>query len=114
MLPNLKESTGLRIIDLTKAGDGYWNFKKMANQTEDVLHALHILEPHIQKLHQYDWSSGHKKVKEGGLAIASMNLNYGGKGGKSLNNTELTEDSVGDDEKKTLMYAIMVEGGTSV
>ena len=72
MLPNLKESPGLRITDPTKAGDGYWNFKKMANQTEDVLHALHVLEPHIQQLHQYDWSSGHKKWKEGGLEIARM------------------------------------------
>ena len=86
----------------------------MANQTEDVLHALHVLETHIQQLHNYNWSSGHNKGKEGVLAIASMNFNYGGKGGKSLNNTELTEYSVGDDEKQTLMYAIMVEGGTSV
>ena len=78
------------------------------------MHAQHVLAPHIQKLHQYDWSNGHKKGKEYGLAIASMNLNYGGKGGKSLQNTELTEDSVGNDEKQALMYAIIVEGGPSV
>ena len=46
--------------------------------------------------------------------IASMNFNYGGKGGKSLHNTELTEDSVGDDEKQALVYAIIIEGGPSV
>ena len=43
-----------------------------------------------------------------------MNLNYGRKGGKSLHNTELTEDSVGDDEKQALVYAIIIEGGPSV
>ena len=43
-----------------------------------------------------------------------MNFNYGGKGGKSLHNTALTEDSVGDDEKQALMYEIIVEGGPSV
>jgi len=75
MLP-LLESPGMRIIDPTKAGDGYWNYEKMAYQTEDVMHAMTVLEPNIQQLHQYDWSSGHKKSKEGGLAISSMNFNY--------------------------------------
>ena len=83
MLP-LAETPGLRIIDPTKAGDGYWNYEKIAYQTQDVMHAMSVLKPDIQQLHQYNWSSGHKKSKEGGLAVSSMNLNYGGKGGKSL------------------------------
>ena len=83
MLP-LAESPGLRIIDPTKAGDGYWNYEKMAYHMQDVMHAMSVLEPDIQQLHQYDWSSGHKKYTEGGLAVSSTSLNYGGKGGKSL------------------------------
>ena len=32
-MPQLKESPGLRIIDPTKASDGYWNYENMAAQT---------------------------------------------------------------------------------
>ena len=80
MLP-LLEIPGLRIIDPTKAGDGYWNYEKMSTQTVDVMHALPILEPGIQQIHQYDWSSGHKKNEVGGLAIPSIHFKFGGKGG---------------------------------
>ena len=110
MLPDLKESPGLRIINPTKAADGYWNYEKMAVQTEDVMHALQVLEPTVQQLHQYDWSSGHKKGKEGGLAISSMNFNYGGKGGKSLRDTALSDGSVGEDETMAMMYELVVSG----
>ena len=79
-MPQLKESPGLRIIGPTKAGDGYWKYENMAAQTEDVMQALQVLEPDIQQLHQYDWSSGHNKSKDEGLAISSMNFNFGGKG----------------------------------
>ena len=57
-----------------------------------MMHALSILEPEVQQLHQYDWSSGHKKGLEGRLAISSMNFRFGGKGGKELCDTELSED----------------------
>ena len=46
MLP-LLESPGLRIIDPNKAGDGYWNYNKMATHTKDVMHALQVLETNI-------------------------------------------------------------------
>ena len=65
MLP-LLESPGLRIIDPTKACDGYWNYEKIDTQTVDVMHSLRVLEPDIQQIHQCDWSSGHKKNKIGG------------------------------------------------
>ena len=54
----------------------------MATHTVDVMHALQVLEPDIQQIRQYDWSSGYKKNKVGGLAISSMNFKFGGKGGK--------------------------------
>ena len=113
MLP-LLESPGLRIIDPTKAGDGYWNYEKMATQTEDVMHALQVFEPNIQQLHQYDWSSGHKKNKEGGLALSSMNFTFDGKGGLSLRDSELSDDSVGDDDIIAMMYESVVEGNVAV
>ena len=53
----------------------------MATQTVDVMHALQVLEPDIQQIRQYDWSSGYKKNKVGGLAISIMNFKFGGKGG---------------------------------
>ena len=113
MLP-LLESPGLRIIDPIKAGDGYWNYEKMATQTEDVMHSLKILEPNIQQLHQFDWSSGHKKNKEGGLALSSMNFGFGGKGGLTLRDTELCDESVGPDDVTVMMYESVAEGSLSV
>ena len=113
MLP-LSESPGLRIIDPTKAGDGYWNYEKMATQTEDMMHALGVLEPEFQQLHQYDWSSGHKKGLEGGLLISNTNHTFGGKGGKELRDSELSEDSVGDDDVAATMYESISEGSASV
>ena len=95
MLP-LLESPGLRIINPTKAGDGYWNYEKMAYQTEDVIDALGVLDPLCQQLHQFHWSSRHKKGKENGLDINAMNFHYGGSGGHHLRDTELTDGCVGD------------------
>ena len=94
----LMESPGCRIIEPSKDGDGYWNFDKMSVQTQDIMAAMDTLEPEIQQLHQFDWSSGHAKSREGGLLVSSMNLNYGGVGGKQLRDTELTEDNVGNGE----------------
>ena len=68
----------------------------MSLQTQDVIHALDCLEPNIQQLHQFDWSSGHAKGREGGLLISNMNYGYGGSGGKSLRDTELSDGCVGD------------------
>ena len=113
MLP-LLESPGLRIIDPTKASDGYWNYEKMATQTVDVMPALQVIDPDIQQIHQYNWSSGHKKNKGGGLAILSMNFKFGGKGGKELRDTELSDDSIGDDDVVAMICESIAEGSTSV
>lgn len=105
MLP-LLESPGLRIITPTKAADGYWDYTKMAIQTEDTMHSLDVLEPEVQQLHQFDWSSGHKKGKEGGLLVSSMNLNYGGSGGQQLRDTELSDGCVGNGD--AFMYESVI------
>ena len=36
----LEESPGICVTDPTKAGDGYWNYNKMARQTENVMDVL--------------------------------------------------------------------------
>ena len=105
-LPQLDSSPGLKIIDPTMAGDGYWNFNKMSLQTQDVIQSLNCLEPDIQQLHQFDWSSGHAKGREGGLLISNMNMNYGGVGGKALRDTELTDGCIGD--KPAIMFEVKI------
>ena len=105
----LKESPGIVVIEPTKDGDGYWNFDKMSVQTQDVMHAMDVLECNIQQLHQFDWSSGHAKSREGGLLITNMNLNYGGVGGKKLRDTELTNDDVGEGD--ATMFKVIDEDG---
>ena len=44
------------------------------------------------------------------MAISSMNFNFGGKGGKKIRDSELSEDSAGDDDVPALMYETIVEG----
>ena len=39
----LKVSPGLRVIDHSVAGEGYWNYIKMAIQTEDVITSIEFL-----------------------------------------------------------------------
>jgi len=81
-MESLEESPGICVINPTKAGDGYWDYNKIARQTENVMDALDALEPNIQHVYNYDWSSGHAKIQEGGLLISSMTMKYGGAGGK--------------------------------
>ena len=76
------------------------------------MYALQVIDPDIRCIHQYDWSSGHNKNKVGGLAILSMNFNFGGKGGKELRDTELSDDSAGDDDVVAMIYESIDEGST--
>lgn len=57
----------------------------------------------FEQLHQFDWSSCHKKSVEGGLLVNSMNVTYGGKGNKKLRCTSMTEGCVG--EGIAMMYS---------
>ena len=43
-----------------------------------------------------------------------MNFSYGGKGGKVLRDTQLSDDSVGDDDVPGMMYESIAEGVRSV
>ena len=80
----LNEIPGLHIIGLVKAGDGYLKYEKLATHTEDMMHGMSILELDIQQLHQYDWSSGHKKGLEGELKSSGIIFWFGGNGEEEL------------------------------
>ena len=75
------------------------------------MHALNTLEPTIQQLHNFDWSSGHAKSQDCGLLISSMNMKYGGVGGKQLRDSELTDDCVGDESVEAFLYYVDSEDG---
>ena len=63
-----------------------------------VLYAMDVLEPLVQQLHQFDWSSGHARSQEGGLKTNSMNFRYGGVCGQLLRDTKMTINCLGDGE----------------
>ena len=43
----------------------------------------------------------------GGLLTSSMNMKYGGAGGKALRDSELSEECVGDKNTKAIWYKIV-------
>ena len=43
-----------------------------------------------------------------------MSFNFGGKGGKELRDTELSDDMVGDDDVVSMIYESIAKGSTSV
>ena len=102
----LKESPGFVIIEPTKLADGYWNYEKRSIQAQYVMHSLDVLHPNVQQLHQYDWSSGYAKSREGGLLISNMNLNYRG-AAKKLRDSILSDDDVGF--REAFLYKIIHE-----
>lgn len=94
------------MINHSRAGEGYWNYIKMALQTEDVITVMDILEPCIQQLNQYNWRFGHKATGEGALTITSMNGGYGGVGSKHIHKSTLTAGDVGNAE--AVLYKIVL------
>ena len=90
----LKESPGFVIIEPTKIADGYWDYENISIQAQGVMYSLGVLHQNVQQLHQYDWSSGHAKSREGGLLISNMYIYYGS-AAKKLRDSILTDDDVG-------------------
>lgn len=86
----------------------------MAKQTEDVITAIQVLHQELQQLHQFDWSSGHKKRQLDGLAISSMNLGFGGKGNLKMRCSKITTGCIGDGEAilYRMQYKERVKGKT--
>jgi hypothetical protein len=59
-----------------------------------------FLHPDLQLVFLFDWSSGHAKKQDGGLAVLQMNSKYGGKKGAGMRDTEMVEGCLGDGEAK--------------
>ena len=106
VMNQLKESPGFVIIEPTKIADGYWDYENISIQAQGVMYSLGVLHQNVQQLHQYDWSSGHAKSREGGLLTSNMNLNYGG-AEKNFRDSILTDDDVGFGE--AFLYKIIHE-----
>ena len=107
----LMVSPGLRVIDHYMAGEGSWNYIKMAIQTEDVITSINFLQPQLQQIHEFDWSSGHKKRLEGGRTIFSMNYGYSGKSNLKMRSSVMTIGDVG--RRDAFMYKI-IDNATKV
>ena len=73
------------------------------------MHTMDVLECNVHQLHQFNWSSGHAKSREGRLIISSMNLNYSGIGRKKLRDSILTDDDVS--EGKAEIFEIVEKKG---
>jgi hypothetical protein len=50
----------------------------------------------LQLVFLFDWSSGHAKKQDGGLAVLQMNVKYGGKKGAGMRDTEMVDGCLGD------------------
>ena len=46
----------------------------MLKQTKEVMDALEFKFPHVQFLHQFDWSAGHAKYPKGAPNVHNMNV----------------------------------------
>ena len=76
---------------------GSWNGDKMCKQIEDVLDLFDFLPEYKGKqlILQIDWSSGHSKKQEGGLAVGELNWGWGGDQGLPMRDSKLTAKDLG-------------------
>ena len=62
-----------------KQRDGYWDSKKMVEQTKEVISMYEFRYPGKQLVFIFDWSSGHDKKPVDSVTLAKLRLNFGGK-----------------------------------
>ena len=70
-------SPGERYLKYGKDKEGYWGYEDICKQAMDVLDVYETLMPDRQVVMELDWSSGHAKQQEDGLAVNRMNLRCG-------------------------------------
>eukprot|EP01047_Picozoa_sp_COSAG01_P060206 COSAG01_NODE_7345_length_3242_cov_6.925867_1_plen_476_part_10 len=93
--PPLTESPGVRYLQFGKDKDTvWWNNEQMVQQTVDYMDAAEVIYPDMQLHMEFDWSSGHSRRSDDGLAVASMNWGYGGKQ-QHLRPSKLTAACIG-------------------
>ena len=89
---NKKELTSnftlVRFFDIGINEDGYWNYSQMSLQMEDAIDCLTSVKfPHCDFLFLLDHSSGHGKLREGGLNEKVMSAKWGGNQSKMRDTT---------------------------
>ena len=87
-------SPGLVFFNYGSARDGYWDNALFLEQVEEFLDAFDALHPDKQLLLEIDWSAGHGKQKEDGLAVQRMNINWGGKQ-PIMHSSKITSECLG-------------------
>ena len=76
---DLTDDPALRFFDAGVNKDGYWTNSHLKIQLEDLYDCLSVIFPNFDFLIMLDQSSGHCKVREDGLVVSKLNVNYGGK-----------------------------------
>ena len=84
----------------------------MAEQVKGVMDMMGFLHPDLQLVFLFDWSSGHSKNQDGGMAVLQMNSKYGGKKGNGIRDTDMVEGCLGEGEAK-LWKVLDSNGGCS-
>ena len=73
----LDASPGARFLQYGKNREGYWGYNEIARQVADVIDVYETIYPEHQVVIEVDWSSGHAKAQDDGLAVVRMNVNIG-------------------------------------
>lgn len=102
--PPLTCSPWMQWLRVGKDHDGFWDGDDNIAQAIDCLDCFEVLHPDMQLCAMYDHSSGHMKKSADALVIGSMNLSYGGAGGKQLRTSTLDDTCVGEGEGPFLWY----------
>eukprot|EP00035_Acanthoeca_spectabilis_P013889 m.261212 g.261212 ORF g.261212 m.261212 type:complete len:959 (-) comp15996_c0_seq9:29-2905(-) len=102
--PPLTCSPWMQWLRVGKDHDGFWDGDDNLAQAIDCLDCFEVLHPDMQLCAMYDHSSGHMKKSADALVIGSMNLSYGGAGGKQLRTSTLDDTCVGEGEGPFLWY----------
>ena len=64
------------------------------------MNMMGFFHPDLQLVFLFDWSYGHVKKQDGGLAVLQMNVKYSGKKSKGMRDTDMGEGCLGEGEAK--------------
>lgn len=95
----LDASPGTRFLELGASKEGYWTGEMFFEQAMDLLDCFETLYPDRQVIMEVDHSSGHAKLRVGGLYTQTMNAKWGGKAA-GMRDTAATAECLGPEEAK--------------
>ena len=105
-LAPLVASPGLRSFEYGVNREGYWTYTTFAEQVTDVMLLCEWLYPGYQLALKVDHSAGHAKLKDDGLNVGNMNVNWGGKQ-QHLHDSKVTAAGLGSGEA---LQTVTVDG----